>query len=273
MKRIINIITELIKWLYLVRKITPYLFQKQYFIVEKRNIDSSDYYDLSNIERRLPDIESVHNINDALNIMSRLAPTLFNKGKIIMYSEEFSSRIKDMLINYDTMISSAKIKTKTIIDNFYMTSDDYIKSQNTKIFLSRKDLDNWLLSLKSSREDKNLLHTTTGLSNSLSLEPYIFQTEKNSIYIIQNTEDKTPNKSLMISKLWQENHINYGPNIKIELISEPHFIYGISSNSQLYPIVDNTNNESDYLEILYYGSQAEYKGDVKSTYAALLKLI
>jgi hypothetical protein len=277
MKRTINIITELIKWLYIIRglkvEITPYLFQKQYFRVKEQNIDSSDFYDLSNIERKLPDMTSIHDITDAINIMSKLAPTLFDRGKIIMYSEEFSSRIKDMLINYDAIISSNKIKAKTIIDNFYMTTDDYIKSQNTKIFLSRKDLDNWLLSLKSSREDKNLLHTTTGLSNSLSLEPYIFQTEKNNIYIVQNTGDKTPNKSLTISKLWQENHINYGPNISTGLISEPHFIYGISSNSQLYPIVDNTNNESDYLEILYYGSQAEYKGDVKSTYAALLKLI
>lgn len=281
MKRIINIITELVKWCYMLCrseiKTTPFIFQQKYFEVIERNIDSSDYYDLSNIERKLPDIYSVHTIDDAINIMSKLAPTLFNnQGKIIMYSQEFSSRLKDMLINYDKMISSAKIKSKSVIDNFFMTSDDYIMSQNTKIFLSRKDLDNWLDSLKSSREDKNLLHTSIGLINSQSLEPYIFQTSDNSIYIIQNTITQTADKALTISKLWKENNINYGANITTRLISEPHFIYGISSNSQIYPIVDNTDNtdnSDDYLEILYYGSQAEYNGQVKSTYAALLRLI
>ena len=278
MKKIINIITELIKWCYMIAsmsegKITPFLFQKQYFEVKKRNIDSADYYDLSNIERKLPGVISVHDLNNAIDIMSKLAPTLFYNGKIIMYSEEFSSRIKDMLIIYDKTISSSNIKTKTVIDNFYMTSDDYIISSNAKLFLSRKELDNWLLSLKSSREDKNLLHINIGLSNSLSLEPYIFQTHENNIYIIQNTGEKTPNKALMISKLWKENHVNYGSNILVEPISEPHFIYGISSNSQIYPIVDNTNDSDDYLEILYYGSQSEYNNEVKSTYAALLKLI
>ena len=278
MKRMINIITELVKWCYMISvtesKITPFIFQERYFEVRNKNVDSSNYYDLSNIERKLPSIASVRNISDAINIMSKLAPTLFNKGKIIMYNKEFSSRIKDMLINYDTMISSTKTTSKTIIDNFYTTTDDYIMSPNTKIFLSRKDLDNWLKSLKSSREDKNLLHTSIGLLNSLSLEPYIFQTAGGDIYIIQNTKDKIPNKVLTISKLWKDNNINYGPNITaIESSLEPHFVYGISSNSQLYPIADNTNGSNDYLEILYYGSQAEYNGQVKSTYAALLRLI
>ena len=282
MKRTLNIVTELIKWLYMIKidpskegsSTTPYLFQKQYFQVIERNVDSSNYYDLSNIERRLPDEQYYHNIDGAIKIITRLAPTLFKDNKIIMYSEEFSARMKDMLITYDKTISSSNIKLKTTIDNFYMTIEDYDMASNSKIFLSRKELDNWLLSLKSSYQNKNILHTTIGLVNSLSLEPFVYQTLENNIYIVQNTEDKTPNKALTISKLWQEDHVNYGPNISgTPMISYPHFIYGISSNSQIYPIVDNTNNEDEYLEILYYGSQGQYNVDAKPSYAALLRLI
>ena len=77
----------------------------------------------------------------------------------------------------------------------------------------------------------------------------------------------------MISKLWQETQINYGLNVTVEPLLYPYFVYGISSNYQLYPISDHTNDQDSYLEILYYGSQAEYNGGVKSTYAALLRLI
>jgi hypothetical protein len=278
LKRTLNIVIELIKWCYILqisnKQTTPYAFQQEYFEVRERNVDSVDYYDLSKIERKLPDMLG-RSVDDAINYMSKLVPTLFASGKIIMYSNDFSKKIKDMLITYDMMVNVPKIKIKIheTINNFYESIDDYIMAANTKLFLSRYDLDTWLLSLRSSQNDIQKLNVNVDVSKSLVLEPYIFQTKEKHIYIIQNTPDYNSNKALIIGKLWDKEKINYGLDVMVKPVSYPHYVYGISSNSELYVIADNTNNDPNYLEVLYYGQHFEYNNGTNAKYAAMLKLI
>ena len=279
LKRTVNIIVELVKWCYTLSikiiQTTPYQFQKDYFKVVERNIDSSEYYDISKIDRKLPEIYSTRTVVDAINYMSVLAPSLFQDGKIIMYNQDFSSKIKDMLIHYDMMVNNEKIKIdpKIVIGNFYETADDFIIYPNTKLFLSTMELNNWLTSLKTSSSEYNTLIERVDISKSLSVVPYIYKHPNNNIYLIQNTKNYSPDKALTINKLWIEKQINYGLDVVVKSNNYPHFVYGISSDGQLEAITDNTNDSDEYLEILYYGSQLEYNNNKKATYAALLRLV
>ena len=279
LQRTLNIVVELVRWCYgllrLKGQTSPYIFQKEYLtVINKPNVDSANYYDLSKIRRRLPDIDIVDDIDGAINYMHNIAPTLFGKNKIIMYNQEFSNRIKSMLVDYDNMINNRYIEVKEFINKFYETAEDFVYSPNTKIFLSRTELDNWIKSLKITQKQIQLVYSTTEIAKSLLHEPYIYQSD-DIVYIIQNSIEDSANKALTIAKTWRDKHINIGINIEIDkndLKNLPYFVYGISSDSKIIPIDDKSNGRTDYVEILYYGSQAEYNNNSSIKYAAMLPI-
>lgn len=105
LRRTLNIITQLVKWLYELARskqtINPDTFAQRFMVADETPVqDSSNYYNLINIPRRLPVVET---IEEAIRILQPLTPTLFNQGHIVMYNHTFASKIIKMLQDYDNL--------------------------------------------------------------------------------------------------------------------------------------------------------------------------
>lgn len=105
LRRVLNIITQIIRWLYELARskqnIDPKTFSSLFMVTDQAHIeDSSNYYNLSFIPRRLPIVET---IQEAIRVLEPLAPSLFNQGRIVMYSPAFAVRIINMLTDYDSL--------------------------------------------------------------------------------------------------------------------------------------------------------------------------
>lgn len=277
LKRTLNIIVQLISWCYdIVRShmiMTPYVFVDQYVRVIEKNIDSSNYYDFSKLNRHLPTV-GIETIEDAIAAM----PTetgLFAEGKIIAYSEEFRDRLVGMLIDYDNLSHVTEIgKDYKVIENFYETSEDFINNSDDKVFMNVTELNNWLDSLKVNQRHNayfNIHDKIEATMRSLN-KPFIYQNEYNELYIIQNSNSNDIKKALAIAQYWKEKHINIGNDIEILEQLPPYLLYAISPAQKLVLIANETNKNSDFVEILYYGSEHEHRTNGRSHYAAMLNI-
>ena len=291
LRRTLNIIIQIIKWLYdlalVLEKISPSEFRDKYMIVDTRQItDSANYYDLTNIPRRFPNIDT---IQKAIDFYESQGSNLFQNRKIVMYDKVFMERIIRTLTDYANLQEGLRteIKPKTkfeahpimFIDNFYETEGDFRVVPNSKLFTSQSDLDAWSLSLKAYQyygKYFNIRHTIDPASVYL-LEPYIYQHEDGKIYIIQNVAGGSKTQALYLGNEWFKDHINYGYNGGRDLedrpVDTPHMIYGISSGHTLVPIQDNTGQSLAFINIVYYGSKDELEAGKDAKYAGMLEIL
>ena len=105
LRRTLNIITQLVRWLYELARsrqnIDPKTFSELYMVMDINPVaDSATYYNLTGIPRLLPIVET---IQEAIAILEPLAPTLFNQGRIIMYTSSFADLVVKMLKDYDSL--------------------------------------------------------------------------------------------------------------------------------------------------------------------------
>ena len=279
MKHTLNIIVQVIKWLYELAKnkenLTVEEFVHRYIniLVNETNItiDSSTYYDLSKISRKLPNVETVYR---AIQIFSVQAPTLFQEGKIIMYDETFADRITKMLKEYNELLTEQT--PAKYIDNYYDTETDFKTGSYEKLFMNDMDMNAWLTSLKGYVYQNRVynLHRNVDSKMKTITDPYIYEDKYGKIYIIQNVigGGNSKNRALNIVENWNINHINLGYDTDPLLTQPPHIIYGISSDFSLVPIFDQSNNHPDPLKIFYYGNKAEYDAQIQGRYAGLLEI-
>ena len=129
LRRTLNIIVQLVRWLYEIARakyhgIDPNTFAGHFMRIDVNpNVDSADYYDLSNISRRLPAVDSVE---IALDIFEKKAPSLISGRKIIMYNNIFAERIIKMLRDYNDFYPELQPMTPNLqgkINNLCVTND------------------------------------------------------------------------------------------------------------------------------------------------------
>lgn len=144
LKRTLNIIVQLIRWLYDIARsnqdLTPDEFAVKFLVMDTTPIeDSSNYYDLSRMTRRFPIVETVE---QAIDSLEPLVPTLFNQGKIVMYSPIFAERIIKMLRDYELLyptLGPMSYETRKRIDklcaanNKQSTSELYLLASQLKV--------------------------------------------------------------------------------------------------------------------------------------------
>jgi len=277
LRRTLNIIIQIIRWLYELARskqnIDPFGFADQFLVMDKADvIDSSTYYRLDNIHRRLPNVET---IQEAIEILEQRAPTLFNNGRIVMYSPTFADRIVRMLSDYSNLRYGIESQQIEFLENFYINESDFDEVPNSKIFMNEKDLTAWTLSLKSSQNYSRYfnIRTKVEIAMGFSPDPFMYETEDGKIYTIQNVVGGTKSKALAVANVWYQFKVNIGSE-PTPLDTIPlHMIYGISSASTLIPIEDNTNGANVFLELIYYGSQSDKMGGKESRYGALLEIL
>lgn len=277
LRRTLNIIIQIIRWLYELARskqaIDPPSFASQFMLMDQSSIDDSSlYYDLSKIPRRLPNVET---IQDAIKILEPLAPTLFNSGRIVMYSPQFAERIIKMLRDYNNLRYGMDPIFPEFIEGYYETESDFIQHPNSKIFLSDTDLNSWLTSLKSSQNYSRFFNIRQKIEIAMGFtpDPYIYQDEDGKIYIVQNVVGGSKAKALAVASTWAQYRVNIGPEpIPLDIVPV-HMIYGISSSSTLIPVEDNTNNGDIFLKLVYYGTPSDKALGKENRYGALLEIL
>ena len=277
LRRTLNIIIQLTRWLYELARtkqnITPAQFAEQFMVMDPNIVeDSSQYYDITNIPRRLPIVET---IQEAIQILTPTAPTFFNNGKIVMYSPIFANRIIRMLKDYSNLRLAMAPAINEFIENYYETESDFRDVIHSKIFINEKDLLAWLLSLKSSQNYSRYFNIRSKIDATMgfSLDPYMYRDEDGRVYIIQNVVGGSQNKALTTAQTWEQYKVNIGSD-PVPLEAMPvHMVYGISPSSTMVPIQDNTNNYENFVSILYYGSQLDKVQGYSGRSAAVLRVL
>lgn len=277
LRRDYNIIKQVTRWLFDLarrqRNIDYLTFASEFMVQDISPVpDSSLYYDLSKIPRRLPYVE---NVEDAIQQLEPLCPTLFDAGHLVMYNSTFSDRITKMLLDYSNLRIGLPIKIAEFIENFYETESDFIQIPNSKIFLNEKDLQSWLLSVKNLRDYSSYfnINSTIQASMGFSLDPYLYKDDDGKIYIIQNVVGGLMLKALSVAKTWYEYSYNIGSDPEPLDEVPVHMIYGISPSSTIIPIEDHAVSLNVFLKILYYGSPSDKSIGKTSRYAAMLEIL
>lgn len=288
LRRTLNIIVQVIKWLFeLARRqpgMTPAVFVSRFMVMDQTPVsDSSTYYDLREIPRRFPIVDSVE---AGIELLSPLAPTLFNENKLVMYSPVFADRIAKMLYDFYNIRIGAPPAPATLINHYYENANNFDTQPHTKVFVGERDFEAWIQSLQASQNYSKYynIRLKIDIEMGASLDPYLYQEADGSIYLVQNVIGGIRSKALSVAETWNEMQVNIGPD-PIPLDDIPiHMIYGISSSGSMIPIEDNTHDQDLFLKLLYYGNQVEYNqaqllephhpisGKI-GRYAAILKIL
>ena len=257
LKRTLNIIIQIVRWLYELALSDgvpdPLTFAQRYMAIDEEPVeDSAVYYDLSALDRKLP---SYNTIDEALADMETIIPDLISNGMIIMYNKTFADRMIRMLTDYDNLRQGMDHTRKNYIDNFFERDTDFIQNPGSKIFISNKDLDAWLLSLKSTQDYSKYFKINKTLTVNMKsiMDPIIYEHNDGTMYIIQNVIGGSYAKALAVAQTWKNYKINVGSNATPVQVTPPHVIYSISPTSIIKPIQDHRNGNTDFLKILYFG--------------------
>lgn len=290
LRRTLNIIVQITRWLFDLAKSTqnidPNTFASTYMFMENKEIqDSSNYYNLSDIPRKLPNVPTVQ---EAMRRLYRYAPTLFaldpttGRYRLVMYSAVFADRIIKMLKDYSNLRFGIPPKRAEFIENFYETEEDFINNSNSKIFINEKDLNAWIYSNKSSQNYSRYFNIRDKIEIAMGYapDPYMYQdkegkifNEPNKIFIIQNVIGGNKSKALAVANTWYYYKLNIGSE-PVSLDEQPiHMIYGISPSSTLIPIEDHTNGADTFLKLVYYGTQSDKLAGKDARYAAMLEIL
>lgn len=277
MRRTLDLIVQIVKWLYILamskQKINPDQFATAYMVMDTNPvIDSSSYYDLSQMPRRLPAVETA---TDAIRMLQTKVPTLFSGDRIIMYSPIFADRIVKMLRDYDNLHSGIDRPIPEFLDNYFVSELDFEVVPYSKLFMREADLISWLKSLKSTDNFTkffNIRHKIE-IGMSYDTDPYLYMDDDGRIYIIQNVIGGSFNKAMTVAKNWYQYHVNVGGNPESTDDVPIHMIYGLSNTLSVVPIEDLTNGSEVFLSILYYGSMGDKMLEKAGRYAAMLEIL
>lgn len=277
LRRTLSIIVQITRWLYELARsrqnIDPASFASQFMVMDQAPVaDSSTYYNLINIPRRLPNVETVQ---EAIRTMEPLAPTLFNQGKLVMYSPTFADRVIKMLRDYSNLRYELPPEHIEFLDNFYVTESDFINRPNSKIFINEQDLLAWMLSLKSTQNYARYfnIREKVEIAMGFSPDPYLYEDDDGKIYIIQNVVGGSKAKALAVAYVWYNSKVNIGNEPDALDIVPIHMIYGISAASAIIPIEDQTHGGDVFLKLLYYGTQYDKAVGKEGRYAAMLEIL
>lgn len=261
MKRDVSLVKELVSWIYLKTNLNYIDFANKYLEVEVRNVDSSMYYDFSNLERLLPQSGDV---SELISIMNKRIPTLFSKNKILMCSKAFKDRLKDYL--------KSIVETNNIyLDSYFASIDDYSPVKYGKLFLNSEDLKIWLSDIESQHHKIR----TELVQDDFTKTPFLYNSPNGKVYIVQGTTGGTLIEALHVARIWNDYNVNSGPDPVVEMNVLPgYLIYNISPKKDLQLAVNASAHDGSHLDILFYGNKLNAGNTLqKDQYCALLRVV
>jgi hypothetical protein len=269
LKRTLKIIIQIVKWLYdldrLNRNVSPETFAAEYMIQDDTIGDSSDYYDLSKIQRKLPVVKTPA---EGIAALTPIAPTLFNGGRIVMYSPDFTDKIIKMLNDYNNANFGIQPEPIKYIEDYYSNDRDFEQQNNVVVFSNERDFAAWKYSnTKDSKRSFDIMESIN--TDKPPMQPYIFKNSDGAIYLVQNVLDGKKSRAMNVAFNWFTERINLGsraPDSDQEWI---HLVYRVTPDGTLIPMEDNTAGNEKYLKLINYVPYGQKEG----RYGALLELL
>lgn len=254
MKRTVNLIIQLTQWLFSLSRLSVNVFFQNY--IQYRELKVYDYK--INVTRVLPIVTDVKSaiswIGDHSNLIS--------DNKFTVHNQTFYNKLKYNIEQWRN--SRADLTPPTVIAEFYRNEHDFTSQHRVSVLIGRS-YDEW-----KSRGVFNIkTYENISLSFFTEIDP-IFYSGK-STYIIQNVEHGKLSSAINVCQIWKTKRINDGylsivsqehpePDLKV-----PHKMYEIDVNGLIKQSSDNSQGQSDYIELLNYLPQHEPKW-----YAAML---
>lgn len=215
LKKQISLITQLIVWLYNLSGDTVPNFMANYTSIYPEIVeDSATFYDLTGLERRLPDVKT---IQDALDILEEAIPTLITESKIILYSQRFSDKIKGYLDEYSKSSRDPEEKEKRYLDNYYTVEGDFKDQRETTILIGTSLFHQWL---ENNTDRDFIIHDKIDASIIMNKNPLLYKDREEQVYLIQNVKGGEVERAVYVSDFWANNLINLGyqtPPLDVEI--------------------------------------------------------
>jgi hypothetical protein len=281
LRRDLSFIKQLARWLYDISKqrvrTTPEWFANNYLASNSEPVpDSASYYDLSNIPRRLP---AVTTVEQGIRELEAYANTLFaevnGQPKMIMYNAEFADRVIKMLRDYDQLTYGLDPTPIDTLVGYYEKESDFNQIPNSKIFLSTSDLNAWRSTLGSVQNYSQFFSIRTRIERGMNstLNPYLYQSPDGEIFIVQNVIGGDLSKAMAVAVTWRSNRVNIGSDPEPVLDLDNYMLYGLTPGAQIEPIEDHTNDQPDFVKLIYYGSYQDKLRGEDLAIGALLKML
>lgn len=270
LERQISLLLQIIRWVFLIYKTShqdtyPDVddFMKKYVGVNTERVeDSSTFYDLSGIQRRLPIVNSVE---EAVNYLENVAPSLVRDNKIFLYSTTFAEKISGYLRNFIRQSYGIALRVPRYLDNYYRYESDFLRQPQTVVLIGRDSLNAWLTSLQHVGYQGITIKTQLDVTLSEKIEPYLYLDEEGTTYLIQNVDGGDFDKAMEVNLQWIRDFINPGFIAPPNDYDLPYRIYEISPSGGVRFVNEESNpNYPDlFFNILMYS---------QTSYAALLVL-
>lgn len=287
LKKDVNIIIQLVRWIYLIAidgegfTSSQKIEAAQVFLnnmvkeVPRKEQDSALIYDFSRLPRKLPEDRS--SIEVILEEIKKTAPTFTDGEKILISGKMFYSRIRESLEHYVRL--NLPIVIPNYLDGYYESVYDYPKSPKTLIFLSDVDFRRWL---KQAIEDPTstypVLYSLKGKLVEMT-HPYLYsiESEKPSVnnpfgqsflFLIQNAPFVNSKASALENSIrWRDIHVNH-PKISDVLLSKfrNYKVFTISQ-SETFELIEDMTDEEDLENTIFV---LQYPGTDK--YASVLPI-
>lgn len=284
LKRVLSIYMQLLKWCFTIFRNLhsdledkPNVFFEKYTVYDTPapNLDSLEYYNLSQVPYHIPQVESVEEA--IAHIKANTTGMVYqyeNSDKLVLYSKEFYETLLGEITTYDINNYGKEIVPAIRLEDYYTEHKDFIQQSGVEVFVGERDLVNWI----DYRKNKNNpldIKTSIKLTSAANISPTIYRHTDGSVFMIQNPSDGTINSAAYIAVRWNTNKVNVGPDASsIENEQLPsRIVYAISPNGDLVAIEDSTGGNPYFIHIIYYGTQADIDNGVTSRYGAMLPIL
>jgi len=257
MKRDLDFIMQVLKWLLSLSRMPLEDFMNKYVGIGELGGDSSEIYDFTNIGRKFP---IVNTVEDGMEEMKKRVPTLFVNDRLFLYSDKMFNGVLYLMQMYVKEYSSDIVPIS--ITRKHLTEQDFIAYSGVALFLNERDLKTWLKSLDKIPEILNKID----LSNATKIDPYMYVAPDEHIYLVQNVMEGNIEKALNVCYYWQKYKVNPGfrSHDYDEIEIPKYVIYDLSPANTAVLSENHAGDSLDFFSILRYNP---------FSHAAMLRLL
>lgn len=268
LRRDLAFILQIIRWLYFLYlqqqpQGTPDDFISRFLILGAEvPADSATAYDLSRLPRHFPQVVGAE---AGIAALAPLAPSLFQAGRVVMYSAGFATKIQQKIRELAREMIGVPLEIPQELEHYYERDTDFQPRPDTLLFVSERDLNLWYTSIMRPSYKGLVIRQELSVEADLIDEPYLYREATGRIYEIQNVLGGNKLRALTVAQSWFHQKINPGFNADpLETNLPVHIIYSISTAGT--PIVqeDLSHGSPVFLQLLMYGN---------NRYAAMLPLL
>lgn len=267
-RRTLDIIFQLIIWVYTLSDLDAINFINTYYGQGNYgDVDSADIYDITEIRRNLP---RVNTVDQAIVYLERVVPTLVRQGRFVLYSKKFAEGLTYFIQEYERTTKGLPKDIPDEIRGLFDEETDFVQQDNVAIFIKESDMKAWLFSVSSAEFRNIIIKPQLNIEYGLYSEPYLYISPEGNVYIIQNVANGNMMRAMNVALNWYVNRINQGYHTPVyENLDDPnqlpvYAIYGISTAAAPVAIEDHTHDNVNFLQILTYGP---------NQYAAMLPIL